>query len=155
MRPFSVPHAMRLRGKKKSFGIGASRLFDGYAFLRLAGIISFFGHRFVMPTSSAIRPPAPRSLWYSRVKCGSYLGANEDRFFNWRAKIKFALLKINKLRHLVFLLEDDAANMCFMIGIFKNETNSRDSSLLFVNFINAFNVRIIIGGDDIPHLFAY
>jgi len=45
MRPFNVPHAMGLRGKKKSFDIGATRLFDGYAFLRLVGIISFFGRR--------------------------------------------------------------------------------------------------------------
>lgn len=101
-------------GKKKSFGIGATRFFAGYAFLRLAGIISFFGRRFVMPTSSVIRPPAPWSLWYSRVKCGSYLDANEDRFFNWRAKVKFTLLKINKLRRLVCLLDDDAANVCFI-----------------------------------------
>lgn len=48
---------------------------------------------------------------YSRVKCGSYLSANEDRFFNWQAKVKFALLKINKLRQLVYLLEGDAVNV--------------------------------------------
>lgn len=41
------------------------------------------------------------------VKCGSYLGANEDRVFNWQAKVKFALLKINKLQHLVCPLVDE------------------------------------------------
>lgn len=117
MRPFNVPHAMRLRRKKEIFRYRCDSPFRRiYAFLRLQGIIFFFRRRFVMPTSSAIRPPALRSLWYSRVKCGSYLGVNEDRFFNWLAKVKFALLKINKLPRLVCLSDDDAPDVCLIIG---------------------------------------
>lgn len=87
--------------KKEIFRYRCDSLFRRIRSPRFVGIISVFGRRSVMATSSAIRPSAPWLLWYSRVKCSSYLSANEDRVFNWRAKVKFALLKINELRQLV------------------------------------------------------
>lgn len=155
MRPFSVPHAMRLRGKKEIFRYRCDLHFRRIRVSsRLAGIISFFGRRFVMPTSSAVRPPAPRLLWYSRVKCGSYLGANEDRFFNWRTKVKFALFKTNKLRHILLVCWKIMQLTCVLWLCFRKMRQIRDSALLSINFINALNLRMIIDSDDTSYLFV-
>jgi len=90
-------------------------------------------------------PGSTISLWYSREKCGSYSGTNEDKFFNWLTKVKFTLLKINKLRQsCLFVGRWCSKCVCFMIVSDKNETNSRqDSALLTINFINALNLRMI------------